>query len=519
MSPTASTFSDTKTLLSTCGAFDLIDSAVAIVDNQKDIIYQNNAFIDFATPRTKQLQLTLKNRHIVLDQDEVSLAIAKTISHKQETRATYSYPYNAKLHYSITLKIQPLKIQQEQLILAMITIFDESMVNSMEHLIRQREKFQTLTNNVRKLSESQIKQKNLVNSLLIKNPFGVIIMDENQRVIQSNNAAQNILGIHSGQLVGTHCSQIFSCYQLYDGCPVLQKNQDLEQLETPSCDLAGDDKIFLKSSTKIHLGKHTAVLESFINISEKIKYQHELLDAVIQSETTRRIQSEFLTNMSHELRTPLHAILGFSRLGKSKSDPEQEKIIAYFEKISRSGETLLNLLNNLLDLTRLEAGKLRMKIIYTNFQIYIAQILDELQPSIDEKELTINYSPIEQYLHCDPDKIKQVLRNLLTNAIKFSPQNGKIGISAYTESEKFVCRIEDDGPGIPKNELQEVFHRFVQSSNTKTGAGGTGLGLSICREIIHLHHGEIMALETERGTKIQFCLPINIDKSFKATSN
>lgn len=251
----------------------------------------------------------------------------------------------------------------------------------------------------------------------------------------------------------------------------------------------------------------------------------DLKKAKEEAEFANSAKSEFLANISHELRSPLQSIIGFSSFGREKSQTvSAEKIWDYFDTILTSGKGLLKLINDLLDLSKLEAAKMIYDMKKRNLYQMIKMVSNEFTSLIEEKglclEIAENNTPVEVF--CDEYKIGQVIRNLLSNAIKFTPNGRRITlIIEYRDllpgqqqtSKQTVptalIRVSDQGIGIPENELESVFEKFVQSSKTKTGSGGTGLGLAICKEIVKAHHGRIWAENNpEGGATFSFVLPI-----------
>jgi len=228
-----------------------------------------------------------------------------------------------------------------------------------------------------------------------------------------------------------------------------------------------------------------------------------------------RAKSEFLTNMSHELRTPLHSILSFASFGTKKyANAEPEKLLDYFKRIKKSGQTLLELLNDLLDLAKLESRKVMFAFEPSYLGVLVTSVTNELDTLLSERNLSIRHevSKFDGEVTLDIDKIKQVLRNLLNNAIKFSPEGGTIDVAVCRVASSVRVSVHDQGPGIPQDELEAVFDKFVQSSKTKTGAGGTGLGLAICREIVAAHKGRIWAENRpEGGAVFSFEIPLSMD--------
>ncbi len=242
----------------------------------------------------------------------------------------------------------------------------------------------------------------------------------------------------------------------------------------------------------------------------EIRRSEELKRELEAAKAANRAKSVFLANMSHELRTPLHGILSFAEIGRNRIDTvSKDKLRQYYENIHTSGQRLLSLLNDLLDLSKLEAGKL--ELIYEGCDIgeIIDDCIAEQAPAIESKSIRIlrTNSGIDTRIEGDRKKIFQVIRNLLSNAIKFSPPGGRIEFAmADKECDRLELRVIDEGDGIETDELEKIFDKFIQSQNTHPG--GTGLGLSISREIVMLHQGEIWAENNaRRGATIVIRLP------------
>ena len=250
-------------------------------------------------------------------------------------------------------------------------------------------------------------------------------------------------------------------------------------------------------------------------IDDRKQIEQKLLIAKREAEAANRAKSEFLANMSHELRTPLHSILSFASFGTKKyASAKPEKLLDYFNTIKKSGQTLLELLNDLLDLAKLESKKVMFAFEPSDLGVLVRSVTNELDTLLSERNLSIRHevSRFDGEVTLDADKIKQVLRNLLDNAIKFSPEGGTIDVDVCRVDSSVRVSVRDQGPGIPQDELETVFDKFIQSSKTKTGAGGTGLGLAICHEIIAAHKGRIWAENRpEGGTVFSFEIPLSMD--------
>ena len=226
-----------------------------------------------------------------------------------------------------------------------------------------------------------------------------------------------------------------------------------------------------------------------------------------------RMKSEFLANMSHELRTPLNSIIGFSEILHDETfGPVNEKQSKYVNNIRSSGRHLLQLINDILDLSKVEAGK--MELDYEDFSVSAA--LDEAKtlvvPIASRKNIVID-STVDAKLttiHADVRKFKQILYNLMSNAIKFTPDGGSVAVDAGRSEDMAQIAVTDTGIGIPAEAVENLFQPFVQAdSSTSREYGGTGLGLSIVKRFVELHGGEIQVeSEPGRGSTFTFTIPI-----------
>jgi signal transduction histidine kinase len=236
----------------------------------------------------------------------------------------------------------------------------------------------------------------------------------------------------------------------------------------------------------------------------------ELAKAMVAAQAANIAKSQFLANISHELRTPMHGILSFARFGIDKGPTAgPEKVASYFEKIHQSAAQLLAMLNELLDLAKLQAGRMTYSFSEVNIADIVRQAADEFVSLVSERDLTLVCPSIEDVSgEADAQRTLQVVRNLLSNAVKFSPQGGMIYLSCAADDNAVHVSVRDQGPGVPEGELETIFEKFVQSSATTTGAGGTGLGLAICRQIVKDHCGRIWARNApEGGALFQFWIP------------
>ncbi len=254
----------------------------------------------------------------------------------------------------------------------------------------------------------------------------------------------------------------------------------------------------------------------------------QLAQANLQLYEANRLKSDFLANMSHELRTPLNSILGFSDVlhGIEQLNDKQRK---YVRNIQSSGRVLLEMINEILDLAKIEAGKMKVTPVSFDLPILVQSQCNMLQSLLDEKnmdlqmEFAADLPPVFQ----DQAKIQQIITNLLSNAIKFTPDGGLITVQVGLASEQlFFLTVTDTGVGIPESDFEIIFEKFRQSKIVLQDDGltrqysGTGLGLSIVKELCRLLGGEIhLTSQLGTGSTFQVVLPIQYDPTKSAQPN
>ena len=388
---------------------------------------------------------------------------------------------------------------------------------------------------------------------------GVLGLDMDGTITSANPAAGKLLHITSSDLIGQHL-YTFLCppenrvtappwkespihraliqakpYHLPSGSfrhqagthfPVEYSFSPFPEVENAGGVLVFQD-ITKRKKAEQELLRHQVSLE--LLVAERTT---ELEAAKEAAEAANQAKSTFLANMSHELRTPMHAILSFAAMGVEKfGNSSADKLQHYFSNIEVSGQRLMALLNDLLDLSKLEAGRMDFELQEHDLKAVVNTAVNEMQALIQAKSLNLEViaTDLETTAWFDHDKILQVVRNLLSNAIKFTPPGKRIEIS-FDETEfqithwptdtgtvpGIMVRVADEGVGIPAEELEQVFDKFVQSTKTKTGSGGTGLGLAICKEMIEGHNGIIWAENAPKGGAVfTFTIPRQIVKANK----
>ena len=219
-------------------------------------------------------------------------------------------------------------------------------------------------------------------------------------------------------------------------------------------------------------------------------------------------QNRLYANLTHEFRTPLTLITGLSnRLQAGDKVRVKEKL----SMIEQNGFQLLDLVNQMLDLSKLEAGHLSLKPRLGNLAHYLESIVASFQPLAEEKDIRLNFvsDPSSIEMDFDPSRIQQITSNLLSNAIKFTPEGGKISVLARAEGSRFYLSVEDTGPGIAPAHLPHIFERYFQITDTQQTQRGTGIGLALVKELVQLMEGEIaVSSELNKGTRFNLQLPI-----------
>ncbi len=279
--------------------------------------------------------------------------------------------------------------------------------------------------------------------------------------------------LYSGEVMAGH-SKMYSLAVMVD---ITARKRVEKSLHAANTELA---------QTVMALESANLALEQFIEVAEQANLA----------------KSQFLANMSHELRTPLHGILSFATFGIKKIETAPRKdLLRYFTHVDQSGKVLLGLVNDLLDLAKLESGKVQCQFGEANVTTIVHAVSDEFATQVANRGIAMRIHAVVEGADCvgDADRLAQVVRNLLSNAVKFSGEGTAIDVTVTPREESIRVGIADCGVGIPEDELDSIFDEFVQSSKTRTGAGGTGLGLAICRRIIGQHSGRIWAENRPEG--------------------
>jgi PAS domain S-box-containing protein len=258
-------------------------------------------------------------------------------------------------------------------------------------------------------------------------------------------------------------------------------------------------------------GDPVRMMGTVADVTGRKQAQEVLVQAKEEAERSNKFKDQFLSTMSHELRTPLNAVLGFSDLlTEEQYGPLNDRQKRYVKHIQAGGHHLLRLINDILDLSKIEAGRLQLTIESVPVGNLFAHVADAMRPLADKKSQTLSQdTPPDRNVLADDTRLKQILMNLIGNAIKFTPEGGKIALRAYPTGEVVRVEVRDSGPGIPLEEQKRIFEAFYQLGRSEKVTEGTGLGLAITRRLVELHGGHL-GIESKPGwgSCFFFTLPI-----------
>jgi PAS domain S-box-containing protein len=363
------------------------------------------------------------------------------------------------------------------------------------------------------LQESQDKYLHLYNSA----PIGYFTLDRNGAILEVNATGAELFGMEKPKLLTTNFTHLISPDsqdKFYLHCKKLFKTAasqycELTFLRKDSIHFYAQLESIILPDGNGELNQHQVIV---IDITERKRAEEKAREIETLKEI-EQLRTELLANISHELRTPLTSIKGFSTMlleyDKRLSHKEKQK---FLKTIDLASDRLLELIDQLLDMSRLDAGILTIDNKPTNINKLIQDVVNEAQVRSAGHRLQLDLPRNLPRLSVDARRIRQVLENLISNAVKYSKANTEIKIAAQCDVHELLISVADKGIGIPQEELPKVFDRFFRSRRSQfEGIKGVGLGLSICKSLVEAEGGRIwMESEEGKGSVCFFTLPINI---------
>ncbi len=356
--------------------------------------------------------------------------------------------------------------------------------------------------------------------LVLSNFNGVLVSIGNDRIVKLFGGT-SLFGINGKEAIGQNI------HDIYKDAPIIRKAVERAFTEGGYEFLyQNDSKISQCQLTPIRNSEGEQIAMLFVgrDITEQYEMQKKLEKAIIVAEEASRAKSDFLARMSHEIRTPMNAIIGMTKIGMDAGEKERKQYC--LNRIDVASENLLEIINQILDMSKIEANKLELecvefdlKKLLNDISIVMSVRMDEKQQSLEvdfESELSTNFIG-------DETRMSQIITNLLSNATKFTPEHGKIIIHVNEQSvdeqySSLRIAVSDNGIGVSKEQQQRIFHSFEQADgSTSRRYGGTGLGLAICKKLVEMMNGEIW-LESEPGRGATFIFTVQLRKGSLLTA-
>ncbi len=349
------------------------------------------------------------------------------------------------------------------------------------------------------LQESE-ESRNNITAILTSLTDGLIVSDSHHQITMINRAAQKLLDVDESQAIGQLVETIVDGQVFSDELgSILSQEKATATIDVEMMDQSRQEMCVIQA-------RFSPIYDNEFIPSGAIT----LLQDVTRSREMARLKSEFISTAAHELRTPLTAMLGFSDLLLESPDISEEERREYLQIISNKSERLAAIVDDLLDLSRIESGRLiTLDQKLASLQQTLVPLIEQYRDSCLAHQFITRLNDMDTQLLIDENKMAQVIENLLSNAVKYSPQGGTIAIETRQDPDGFLLSIADEGIGMTPAQVERIFNKFYRVDGTNTAVGGLGLGMSIAKHIVEAHHGEIWVESTiDQGTTSYVRLPL-----------
>ncbi|MFC0471583.1 cell wall metabolism sensor histidine kinase WalK [Halalkalibacter kiskunsagensis] len=355
--------------------------------------------------------------------------------------------------------------------------------------------FNDLTMKLQDATLTRVREQKRLKSVLTHMTDGVIATDQNGRIILLNKRAEELLDVSSHAVLGKQLpdvlrlSNTFALYDLY------------EQSESILLDFSSKEEEYLLEANFSIIQENDGPINGLItvlhDVTEKEKIDHE--------------RREFVANVSHELRTPLTTMKSYLEALEDGAMKDKELGPRFLSVTQNETERMIRLVNDLLQLSKIDSHDYQLSFQSVDVTLFLHRIVDRFEMIAEDKEIQFvrKISKKPMYVKMAPDKMTQVIDNVISNAMKYSPEGGNITVALLEQGHQLQISISDQGMGIPRESQSKIFDRFYRVDKARArSVGGTGLGLAIAKELIHAHQGEIWARsEYGKGTTIFITLP------------
>ena len=351
---------------------------------------------------------------------------------------------------------------------------------------------------VKSLVEAEIKKaRNYFKSIVENSPFGICVTDAGSRIMMFNRTAEEITGFTAAEMVGRPIAELFSKGEADAAVPA-QAGRSAPRQAKFRRKSGGEIPVLITTNLVPEPGgRGSLVVESFSDQSDRKRVD--------------QLKNEFVFVAAHELRNPVTAIrLLLDIIFEDKRLAIDPVLRGHLAKIQEANERLLHLVDDLLEVSRTEAGRLQIQVAPQNIVTHVTNLLSEQRPNAVSKGIIFNYEPAPNtpYVAADSLKLKEILTNLLANAVKYNIAGGTVTVSHEVRGDKLLTKVADTGIGISEADRQKLFHKFWRSEDLAVRAqSGTGLGLFIVKELVDRMGGEVWA-ESKPGAGSTFCFTL-----------
>ena len=348
-------------------------------------------------------------------------------------------------------------------------------------------------------------------------PCGFLTILDDGTIHRANATLTRTLGYDEGELAGLHvdkllpvATRIFYQTHLF---PILKLHGHADEIYLTVCAKDGASLPMLVNAARRERDGRPVNDLVLIQMKERSDYEDAILAAKKKAEDAILAKDQFVAAVSHELRTPLHSMLGWVHLLRGGRQQDPEVVLKGLSVIERGANSLKGLIEDLIDLSRINAGKMRLSVDRVDVAAVIDSALDIVRPSADAKSITLerSFDPEAGPVTGDPERLQQILWNLLSNAIKFTPKGGGVRVTLSRINSSVEVAVTDTGKGISGKFLPYVFDRFRQDdAGSGSRSGGLGLGMAITKHLVELHGGTVRAESSGEGQGSTFTVRLPV---------